>query len=153
MNPKKLIEQKIGEQLEARIIQAIEKFDADAAIKSVEERLLKEAVNVTDALLGINRDWRTPQIGNGLLKDSIEARISTLIDEKLWPQVEKQWEKRVNLKTTQAAIDSKIDSLISDKINNRLNSFHGDTAKQIERWVAKEVDNAVNAKLYSKSPK
>lgn len=140
------ISNKLGDVLEARITKAIEQFDVETAIKSVEDRLLKEAIQVTDALLGINRQWSTPQIGEGLLRSTIEEKIGDFIEKKLAPKIEAAWEKRVDLKTVQASIDADINRAIERAINERLSSY-GNVYKEIERRVASEIDASIADKF------
>lgn len=126
-------------ELERKLTQAYADFDIGKAFSVIEERLLKEATAITDALLGIDRKWSEIEIKDGKIRDYIKGLVDTCLAEKLGPKIEREIARQLELKTIEKAIDRKVKGLIESTIYN-IDSSYNATGKKIDAIVNTEIE-------------
>jgi hypothetical protein len=127
-------------KLEERIHEAYCKFDTSKLIESIEERLIGEALDIADKLMGIDRKWHEPEIKEGRIRQIIQADVDALIEEKAKPLILAEMARVLELKTVKKALQDAIKIRVNSAIRNIETSYNSDISKRIDALVAAELD-------------
>ena len=127
-------------KLESRIHEAYEKFDTSKLIEAVEERLIGEALDVSDKLMGIDRRWSEIEVKEGRIRQIIQNDVDTLIEEKAKPIILAEMARVLELKSVKTAFRDAIKNRINSAIRNIESSYNSDIGKRIDALVAAELE-------------
>lgn len=127
-------------KLESRIHEAYEKFDTSKLIEAIEERLIGEALDVSDKLMGIDRRWSEIEVKEGRIRQIIQDDVDTLIEEKAKPIILAEMARILELKSVKTALRDAIKSRINSAIRNIETSYNSDVGKRIDALVTAELE-------------
>ena len=127
-------------KLETRIHEAYEKFDTSKLIKAIEERLIGEALDVSDKLMGVDRRWSELEVKEGRIKQIIQEDVDTLIEEKAGPIILAEVARMLELKSIKTALRDAIKTRINSAIRNIENSYNSEIGKKLDNLVTAELE-------------
>lgn len=126
-------------KLENKILEAYNKFDVKTLVSHIEQRLIGEAEDITDKLLGIDRRWSDVEIKDGRLRAIIQPEIDRILEEKAAPAIRAEVARVMELKSIQTAIQKAIKARIQNAIYN-LEHYNSDIGKKIDELMKAETD-------------
>lgn len=126
-------------KLETKIIDAFDTYDVKNILESIEERMMGDAADIADKLMGIDRRWSELDIKEGRLRAIIEPAVDRALKEVAEPLILAELARVIELKTIQAAIKKAVKQRVTDAIYSIECYSSSETAKKIDSLVQAEI--------------
>lgn len=135
-------------RLEDKILQAYADFDPATIKDALSKRLIDEAHDIADKLLGIDKTWHETRLkDNGRLNTLVGNAVDEILSETLQPMMIEEVKRQVNLKSIKTLVNNAIKERVQSAIRSTAYG-NSEMSRSIDALVTREM-----SKIYEECTK